>query len=144
MARLILILLIALMFEAVGVVLLSRGLKQIGEAREINFSEITRLVGRGVTNGSILLGVLLETIFFVGLLILLSRADVSLIWPLTSLGFLLTTLAARYIGHEEVSVLRWAGVGLIVMGAGLVAWSEHAKATPSASPREIPGQLIRE
>ena len=67
MARLILILLIALVFEAVGVVLLSRGLKQIGEAREINVSEIARLVRRGLTNPSILLGVLLETIFFVGL-----------------------------------------------------------------------------
>ena len=144
MAKLILILLIALVFEAVGVVLLSRGLKQIGEARQITFSEVTRLVGRGITNGSILLGVLLETVFFVFLLVLLARADVSLIWPLTSLGFLLTTLAARYVGHEQVSALRWTGVVLIVMGAGLVAWSERTKTPSEVSPRAAPGQLIRE
>lgn len=144
MAKLILILLIALIFEAVGVVLLSRGLKQIGEARQINVSEIARLVGRGVTNPSILVGVLLETIFFVGLLVLLARADVSLIWPMTSLGFLLTTLAARYVGHEEVSALRWAGVLLIVMGAGLVAWSERAKAPPVVGAHGVTAQTIRE
>lgn len=144
MAKLILILLIALVFEAVGVVLLSRGLKQIGEARTISFSEVARLVARGLTNRNILLGVLLETVFFVGLLILLAKADVSLIWPLTSLGFLLTTLAARFVAHEQVSLIRWGGVGLIVLGAGLVAWSEKAKAPPAVLSDPAGRPLSRE
>jgi drug/metabolite transporter (DMT)-like permease len=128
MAKLIFILLIALTFEAVGVVLLSAGLKQIGEPRARNAAEIGRLVRRGVANPKILLGVAFETIFFLFLLVLLKRNDVSLIWPLTSLGFVLTALSARWILHEEVSRLRWLGVALIVVGAGLVSWSEKAKA----------------
>ena len=144
MAKLIIILLIALVFEAIGVVLLSRGLKQIGEARKITLSEVTRLVVRGLTNRNILLGVLLETIFFIALLILLAKADVSLIWPLTSLGFLLTTLAARYVAHEQVSLVRWSGVLLIVLGAGLVAWSEKSKAPPAALSDRATGPLNRE
>ena len=127
MTKLVLFLLCALVLEAIGVVLLSKGLKQIGELQSYTAVQIGRLVGRGATNPWILLGTALETAFFVMLLVLLKRNDVSLIWPLTSLGFVLTALTARFINHETVSPLRWAGVALIVMGAGLVAWSEKAK-----------------
>jgi len=127
MAKLIGILLIALTLEAVGVVFLSQGLRQIGEIQQYSVGEIARIVGRGVCNSYILLGVLFETVFFIGLLIMLKTWDVSLIWPLTSLGFVLTTLAAKYIRHENVSVLRWSGVLLIMIGASLVGWSEKAK-----------------
>ena len=67
MPKLILILLIGLTLEAVGVVYLSAGLKQIGEPRQITPGEVRRLVVRGVTNRNILLGVLMETAFFVTL-----------------------------------------------------------------------------
>src|ERR1044071_3944444 len=127
MTKIIVILLVALVFEAVGVVFLSAGLKEISEVRSLQTSELARLARRGVTNPKILLGVLLETIFFVFLLVLLRRNDVSLIWPLTSLGFVLTALSARFILHEQVSPVRWVGVVLIVMGAALVSWSQKVK-----------------
>lgn len=134
MLKLLLILLVALVLESVGVVFLSAGLKQIGEPRQITVSEIARLVRQGVANPSLLLGVLFETIFFVFLLVLLKRNDVSLIWPLTSLGFVLTALSARFILNEEVSAVRWGGVILIVVGAGLVSWSEKQKQRAPKSP----------
>ena len=127
MTKLVLFLLCALVFEAIGVVLLSKGLKQIGELQSYTVVEIGRLIGRGVANPWILLGTALETAFFVMLLVLLKKNDVSLIWPLTSLGFVLTALTARDLNQETVSPLRWAGVVLIVIGAGLVAWSEKSK-----------------
>jgi drug/metabolite transporter (DMT)-like permease len=88
---------------------------------------LKRIIVQGISNRKILLGVLFEAIFFAALLVLLSRADVSLVWPLTSLGFLFTTMAAKLVGHEKVTSLRWAGVMLIVMGALLVGWSEKQK-----------------
>lgn len=130
MVKLIVILLVALVLEAIGVVFLSHGLKQIGELQQWTVSEVLRLLGRGATNANILLGVLLETVFFGALLYLLKNADVSLVWPLTALGFVLTTLAAKYIRHEDVSTIRWAGVFLIMAGAALVAYSEKAKSIP--------------
>jgi len=145
MFKLIILLLVALVFEAIGVVLLSQGLKEIGEVKTITPAALKRVVIEGVTNRNILLGVLLEAIFFVGLLILLAKADVSLIWPLTSMGFVLTTLAAKFIRHEEVSTLRWSGVVLIMLGAGLVGWSEKQKqdrpapTSRSAIKSESPG-----
>ncbi|MDB6030725.1 MAG: hypothetical protein JWM16_1063 [Verrucomicrobiales bacterium] len=138
MYKLIGILLVALVLEAIGVVWLSQGLKQIGELREFTLSEILRLVGKGATNQWLLLGVLFETIFFVTLLYLLKNWDVSLIWPLTSLGFVITTGAAKFLRHEEVNTWRWSGVALIVVGATLVGYSEHAKRNARADPSPAP------
>lgn len=131
MYKLVLILLAGLICEATGVVFLSKGLKQIGEATTISAPEVFRLVGRGATNGNILLGVALEAAFFGTLLYLMSRGDVSFVWPLTALGFVLTTLAAKFILHEEVSLLRWGGVFLIVLGAGLITYSEKLQKKPA-------------
>jgi uncharacterized membrane protein len=142
MTKVILILLVALVLEAVGVVFLSAGLKQIGEVKSVSAVGIARIIKRGITNSKILLGVLLETIFFIFLLVLLKQNDVSLIWPLTSLGFVLTAFSAKFILHEQVTSTRWIGVALIVVGASLVSWSEKnkpvrtpAQADSTAQPR---------
>src|SRR6266404_7347081 len=119
--------LIALVFEAIGVVFLSGGLKQIGAPKTINAAEITSLITRGATNKNILLGVFFEAIFFGFLLYMLSQKDVSIVWPLTALGFIITSLAAMIFLKEEISSVRWAGICLIVLGAGLVTWSAKHK-----------------
>lgn len=137
MAKILIILLIALVFEAVGVVFLSSGLKQIGEPAKISLAEIGRLIKRGATNRNILLGVFFEAIFFGALLYLLSQRDVSLIWPLTSMGFVITAIAAKFFLNEQVSGLRWTGVCLIVVGATLISLSEKKKnieTPPSSAP----------
>jgi drug/metabolite transporter (DMT)-like permease len=130
MAKVVFILLLALIFEAVGVVFLSKGLKEIGEPARLSMSELLALMGRGARNPSLLIGILFEAIFFGALLYLLSQRDVSLIWPLTSLGFVITAITARLFLNEQVGWVRWSGVFLIVLGAGLVTWSEKLK-TPS-------------
>jgi multidrug transporter EmrE-like cation transporter len=127
MAKLVCILIVALSLEAVGVVFLSKGLKEIPGVQHYNFAEIWRVVCHVAGNGHFWLGLLLETVFFVLLLVLLHNWDVSLIWPLTALGFVLTTLSAKFINHEDISALRWGGVILIVSGAILVGYSEKAK-----------------
>ncbi len=140
MTKLLTILLLALVVEAVGVVFLSKGLKQIGEVKSVTASEIARAVRRGAANPHILLGVALEAAFFAALLYLLSQKDVSLIWPLTSLGFVLTALSARFYLHEQVSGVRWAGVVLIVVGAALVSYSEQLKPQEPPPAQQTPAQ----
>lgn len=117
----------ALVLEAIGVVLLSKGLKEIGEMPRINVGEILRIVKLGVTNPSILVGVAFETAFFICLLVLLSKRDVSFVWPLTALGFVITTLTAQFYLKEHVSAARWLGVVFIMIGAGFITWSEQQK-----------------
>ncbi|MGK0197988.1 MAG: EamA family transporter [Verrucomicrobiia bacterium] len=133
MTKLILILLVGLLCEALGVVLLSKGLKQIGGLESVSLADILRVLKAGATNPNLVIGVALETVFFGILLVLLSRADVSFVWPLTALGFALTTLSAKCFLHEEVSWVRWSGVLLIVAGASLITWSEKSKQTKDSN-----------
>jgi len=129
MIRTIGFILFALVLEAIGVVYLSKGLKQVGGVERFSAGEILRVVKAGAANGNVLLGVALETAFFICLLILLSRRDVSFVWPLTALGFVLTTLAAKYVLHEQIPAVRWLGVVLIMIGAACITWSERQKKT---------------
>jgi drug/metabolite transporter (DMT)-like permease len=140
MFKFISILLVALVFEAVGVVFLNKGLKQVKGVETISITEVVRMVKQGITQPYILYGVFFEFLFFLGLLYLMSNSDVSFLWPLTSLSFVITTLAAKLFLHEQVNGLRWAGIILIVGGAALVSWSETAKKTnekPDAQPTVV-------
>jgi len=136
MTKILIILVIAFTFEAIGVITLKRGLDQIGpryterKAAMPLWKNILRLVGDWFTNKDVLLGLLLETIFFILLQYLLGQRDVSFIWPLTALSFVLTTLAAKIFLHERVDGVRWGGVALIILGAALISYSEHSKLKP--------------
>jgi drug/metabolite transporter (DMT)-like permease len=134
MAKLVAVLLVGLVLEAIGVVWLSRGLKSIGEMQTVSMGEIGRLIAHGVTNRHILGGVAFEAAFFGCLLFLMSHGEVSFVWPLTSLGFVLTTIAARFFLHETVSSLRWFGVALIVLGAGVITYTEKVKKKEMTQP----------
>ena len=133
MAKLLLILLIGLVFEATGVVLLKKGITRIGEVQKINVTEMLRVAKAGVTNPNILFGVFFEALFFGCLLVLMSESDISFLWPLTALSFVMTTFAARLFLSEQVSSVRWAGVVLIMLGAALISYSEHEKPKAAAT-----------
>jgi drug/metabolite transporter (DMT)-like permease len=124
MLKFIFILLVALCFEAVGVVFLSKGLHEIQSNAPSSIYHVINLVKKGIVNPHIIFGVALEAVFFFMLLYLMSHNDVSFIWPMTALGFVITTLAAKIFLNEQVSFVRWMGVILIVIGAALVSWSD--------------------
>jgi drug/metabolite transporter (DMT)-like permease len=134
MAKLLLILLIGLVFESAGVVLLKKGMTQVGGGKAVGIAEIARVVKAGLTSPQILLGVFFEALFFVCLLILMSQSDISFIWPLTGLSFVFATLAAMWFLHEQVSSVRWAGVVLVMIGAALISYSEQQKEKAASDP----------
>jgi drug/metabolite transporter (DMT)-like permease len=142
MLKFLIILLIGLTFESIGVVMLKKGMEKIGDVKKVSVSEVARIVKAGLTNGSILLGVFFEALFFGILLILMSRSDISLLWPLTGLSFVFATIAAIIFLNEKVSPMRWAGVALVVMGAVLIGYSEklneRTKTVPASSDTSVP------
>jgi uncharacterized membrane protein len=134
MAKIIIVLVVAAIIESIGVALLSWGLKDIQGVRQVTVGEIVRVAKSGVTNTKIIAGVALEAVFFGALLYMMSKRDVSFVWPLTSLGFIFTTLAAQFILREPVSATRWVGVLLIAFGAGLTGYSEAVKGQDAPPP----------
>ena len=68
----------------------------------------------------ILLGVMVltvEVLLYSGALRFLA---VSTAFPITSLSFVMVTLLSRWLLGEHVAPLRWAGVGLILIGTTLI------------------------
>ena len=91
MTKILIVLCIAFTFEAIGVITLKKGINVIGAAYTerqatglATWKNVLKLVGQWITNKNVLLGLLLETIFFVLLQYLLGQRDVSFIWPLTA------------------------------------------------------------
>jgi drug/metabolite transporter (DMT)-like permease len=139
MIKILLILFIGLVFESTGVILLKKGMGRIGEPNPVNASQIVRLIKAGAANPQILLGMFFEALFFICLLILMAKSDISFLWPLTALSFVFATFAAIWFLHERVGPLRWAGVVLIMLGAALITHSEQRKEKPSAHAAPAPG-----
>ncbi len=134
MIKLLLILLIGLLFESTGVVLLKKGMTQIGQVRISSAADVARVVKAGVTNSQVILGVFFEALFFLCLLILMSKSDISFLWPLTALSFVFATIAAILFLHEQVSPIRWAGVVLIMIGAAFISYSEQSTEKQRLAP----------
>ena len=140
MVKLLSILLIGLVFESAGVVLLKKGMATVGEMKAVTVAEVARVVKDGVTNLQILLGIFFEALFFLCLLVLMSKSDISFLWPLTGMSFVFATLAAMIFLQEQVSIIRWAGVILIMLGACLISYSEHSKPKPP-TVNSMPGSI---
>jgi uncharacterized membrane protein len=60
----------------------------------------------------------------------MSKSDISFLWPLTALSFVFATFAAMIFLGESVSLVRWMGVILIVIGAAFISYSQHVKEEP--------------
>lgn len=76
----------------------------------------------------VLLGVLLLIVWLLTRMTLLSWADLSFVLPVTSIGYVLTSLIGKYFFDEKITLSRWAGTVLIVAGIALVG---------STSPRTV-------
>jgi len=129
-----LVLLSVVLFSSAGDVMLSRGMKQVGEIHLKNLGSVFSALG----NFWILLGVCFLLIFFASYMTSLSWADLTFVLPATSFSYVVMTLLAYTLLHERISVQRWCGIMLIVAGVGFVArgpsHTEHAAKVAQPAP----------
>jgi len=113
--------LIAGLLGGTGHVLLSKGMKTVGDLTEAPTSLVGGMVARAVSNPWLILGVVLQASFFFLYLTLLSRDDVSKILPMTAFDYIVMASLAYLILNEPVTPARWTGIGFIVLGVFLVS-----------------------
>ena len=121
MAKTLILVLMAAMLGGVGHVMLAKGMKTVGDLTEAPPGRLGGMVGRVALNPWVVAGVVLQAVFFFMYLTLLSRAEVSWLLPITAFDYLFVVLLAQYLLAEAVTPVRWAGVGLIVVGVALVS-----------------------
>ena len=121
MIKTLVLVLIAGLLGGTGHVLLSKGMKTVGDLTEAPTSLVGGMVARAVSNPWLILGVVLQASFFFLYLTLLSRADVSKILPMTALDYIVVAGLASVVLAEPVTPARWTGIALIVAGVFLVS-----------------------
>jgi len=112
---------VATLANSFGNLCLSIGMKQIGAAQPMGLAWIVGTGFHVVTNPWMILGVLLLLVFLAAYLTALSWADLSFVLPATAPGYLINAGLSKIFLHESLSLTRWAGTVLIVIGTWLVA-----------------------
>ena len=111
-------------FSALGNVLLSKGMKQIGEIKNYSSSALLGVFVKTFTSGTIWIGIFSFLIFFISYLLLISWADFSYVQPVCAIGYAFVAVLSYFLLGEIISPLRWTGVVLIGAGVALVGWTE--------------------
>ena len=107
-----------------GDVLLSRGMKQIGDLGRVRRKRgLVFVILQVLRNRYFLMGVGCMAIAFYSLLLGLSWDDVSLVGPAAaSLSFVVNAFAAKMFLHERVDRRRWAAALFVAAGVVLMAF----------------------
>lgn len=121
-----LLLVVMIFFGSLGDVLLSKGMKQIGEVSGWSFPALAGVGAKTIMNGTIWLGVMSLLTFFVSYLLVLSWADYSFVSPASAMSYAIVPVLGYLMLGEVLSPLRWMGVGLIFLGVVLVSRTPHS------------------
>lgn len=107
--------------DSAGDVFLTRGMKQVGEISTINPRVLLTIGRKVIRNKSFLSAIFFIAITFFSFLVVLSWADLSLVFPAKSLVYVASTLGAKFILRETVTFQRWAGISLVCLGVALTS-----------------------
>ncbi len=104
-----------------GQILMKQGLTNLGGLK------ITEILSQRLltvlSEWHVMAGVLLYAGSAILWLTILSKVDVSFAYPLIALGYIVTAILARFYFNENITIVRWLGILLIVGGVFMVTRS---------------------
>lgn len=112
---------VAIFANSLGNLCLSKGMKQFDQGQQLGVVWLLKTAYHVMSNGWMIVGVLLLFLFLGAYLTALSWEDLSFVLPATAPAYLLNAGLSKVFLHEEISPTRWAGTVLIVTGTWLVA-----------------------
>lgn len=110
------------LLNATAQLLLKAGTNAVGRF-EFAAHNIVPVAARVAFEPHILAGMACYAVSLVVWIMGLSRVEVSIAYPLLSLGYVINAVAAWYLFGESVGAMRIAGIGFIIVGVYLIARS---------------------
>jgi drug/metabolite transporter (DMT)-like permease len=107
--------------SVIGQICLKTGMDRVGALSADNVGAIIHTAWRVVTTPMVVLGLACYVIGAVFWLLVLSRLDLSLAYPMLALTYILIPLASQFVLGEQVPSLRWLGVGIVFVGVAVVS-----------------------
>ena len=117
-----LFLLAGVLLNAAAQLLLKAGVRPLGPL-SVEAATLASTIARVLGQGPILLGLSCYVLSVGVWLVALSRVDVSIAYPMLSLGYVVNAVAAYWLFGEALGPLRCAGIALILLGVFVVARS---------------------
>jgi uncharacterized membrane protein len=115
--------LICVVFGALGQVSMKAGMRQVQQIDDfsdlLNLSTVMQIFGNYYVMGGLFL-YMVSAFLWLGAL---STLDVSSMYPLLSLAYVVTAVFAVVFLGEMVTIYRWAGIALVVIGCILIVKS---------------------
>jgi len=117
----ILLIFIPVTAAAVGQMILKIGMTQVGE---LKFSDgLVNIFSRTFTNLYVLGGLAFFGVNAILWLVVLSREKLSFAYPMVAFAYIVTILLSKFILHEDIPLLRWSGLAVIIVGILMIAKS---------------------
>lgn len=111
---------VGVLLNAAAQLLLKAAVNQVGTI-ELHVNTMLRSGLRLAISPFIWAGLCCYVVSVVVWLLALSRVNVSVAYPMLSIGYIVTALAAFFFLGESMSPVRWAGVVVIVIGVILIS-----------------------
>lgn len=121
----LILILVAVALEVAGQSLYKAGLNQV-PATASGLWTLAGLMGffwNTITRWRVLLGLVVYILEVLVWWVVLSKADVSYAFPLTSMSYVLLLVVAHFTLHEHIPPVRWLGAGAIMGGVYLITRS---------------------
>lgn len=112
--------LICIFAGAIGQICFKHGMSNMDKVN--GFEDILnfKMIFDIITNKYIILGTFLYGTSFILWLGALSTLDVSYMYPLLSFGYVITAICAFVFLNENITLIRWVGIALIVIGCFVI------------------------
>jgi drug/metabolite transporter (DMT)-like permease len=115
-----LLIFLMVLFAPLGNVLLSKGMKAIGSAKNWAPADVFHILARILTSSYIWLGIACLLTFFVAYMLVLTWADYSYVQPASAFSYAVVAVLSYFLLGEVVPPLRWAGIVVICLGVLVV------------------------
>ena len=109
-----------IVFGSVGQILMKQGMNEIGKLGSLGELLSPSTLARIFLNPYVLAGVLFYAVSLIFWLGALSQLEVSFMYPLLSVGYILTAIFAFAFLGENITLARWSGIALVVLGSYLI------------------------
>lgn len=119
----LILVLICVFAGAAGQILWKHGMSNMEEISGVEDFAQVKTISNIFTNKYILLGIIFYGMALVLWLGAMSTLDVSFMYPMLSLGYVVTAILAFAFLGEHVGPMRWLGIALVVVGCFLITKS---------------------
>ena len=116
------------LFAPLGNVLLSKGMKGVGSAKNWQTQALLHVVTQVLRSGYIWFGIGCLLAFFVAYMLVLTWADYSFVQPASAFSYAIVAILGLLLLGEKVSPLRWSGIAVICLGV-LIVSDTHPRTT---------------